>query len=157
MTRNMLKFSVLSLTICTVMGLSVSFANGKAKMPMVDIAGKAKVTLEVADTEPKITRGLMYRTSLAPDAGMVFLFRPNREVNFWMYHTLIPLDMLFVHNGKVVKLIADVQPCKSENPSDCATYPGGRGVFVSEVIELAAGYAKQHDLKEGDTITFNLP
>lgn len=157
MTKETLKFSILTLTVCSIMGLSVSFANGKAKMPMVDIAGKANVTLEVADTEPKITRGLMYRTSLAPDAGMVFLFRPNREVNFWMYHTLIPLDMLFVKNNKIVKLIADVQPCKSENPQDCATYPGGRGVDVSEVIELAAGYAKQHSIKEGDTVTFNLP
>lgn len=157
MTKNVMKISFLALTIGAVMGLSVSFANGKAKMPMVDIGGKAKVTLEVADTEPKITQGLMYRTSLAPDAGMVFLFRPNREVNFWMYHTLIPLDMLFVKNGKIVKLIADVQPCKSENPRDCATYPGGRGVDVSEVIELAAGYAKQHGIQEGDTVTFNLP
>lgn len=157
MTKNQIKSSLLSLTILSVVGLSASFADGKAKMPTVDIGGKAKVTLEVADTEPKITRGLMYRTSLAPDAGMVFLFRPPREVNFWMYHTLIPLDMLFVKDGKIVKLVADVPPCKSENPSDCATYPGGRGVDASEVIELAAGYAKQHGIKEGDTVTFNLP
>jgi len=157
MTNKLIKASVLSLTLFSIMGLSVSFAIGKAKMPMVDIAGKAKVTLEVADTEPKITRGLMYRTSLAPDAGMVFLFRPNRQVNFWMYHTLIPLDMLFVKDGKIVKLIADVQPCKSENPNDCAIYPGGKGVDVSEVIELEAGYAKQHGIHEGDVVTFNLP
>lgn len=157
MTNSQIKFSVLALTICSVMGLSASFANGKAKMPMVDIGGKAKVTLEVASTEPEITRGLMYRTSLAPDAGMVFLFRPNREVNFWMYNTLIPLDMLFVKNGRIIKLLADVQPCPSKNPQDCPIYPGGHGVDVSEVIELAAGYAKQHGIKEGDAVNFNLP
>lgn len=157
MTNKLIKTSILSLTIVSIMGLSAGFAASKAKMPTVNIAGKATVTLEVADTEPKITRGLMYRTSLAPDAGMVFLFRPNRQVNFWMYHTLIPLDMLFVKNGKIVKLMADVQPCKSENPNDCAIYPGGKGIDVSEVIELAAGYAQQHNIQEGDTVTFNLP
>ena len=157
MTNNKLKFSIISATLVSVLALSMSVANGHAKMPTADIGGKAQVTLEVAASEPEITRGLMYRTSLAPDAGMVFLFRPNREVNFWMYHTLIPLDMLFVKNGKIIKLFEDVPPCKSTNPNDCPTYPVGRGIDVTEVIELAGGYAKQHGIKEGDAVSFELP
>ena len=91
------------------------------------------------------------------DSGMVFLFHPARAVNFWMYHTLIPLDMLFVKDGKVVKLFEHVAPCKSENPHDCPTYPAGAGLSVSEVIEVNSGWAGRHGVKEGDQVTFDLP
>lgn len=127
-------------------------------MPMVRIGKDNVVKLEVALSDEEIQRGLMYRTSMPQDAGMVFLFRPPRPVNFWMYHTLISLDMLFVKDGKIVKIFEQVPPCKSEDPNECPTYPPrGEGVLVSEVIEVNGGYAKAHGLKEGDPVVFDIP
>lgn len=128
-----------------------------AKMPMARIGKDNIVTLEVATTEAEIQRGLMQRTSLGKDAGMVFIFNPQRAVNFWMFNCLMPLDMLFIKDGKIVRIFEHVPPCKSSNPQDCPTYPSGRGVEVSHVIEVNAGYAKAHDLKVGDPVSFETP
>lgn len=149
-------FSALSLATFSVLGCSQAYA----KAPIAKIGSGATpsiVQLEVASTEQEITKGLMFRTSLAADHGMVFLFHPARQVNFWMYHTLIPLDMFFIKDGKIAKLMENVPPCKSENPSNCPTYPGGAGINASEVLEVNAGYAKAHNIHEGDPISFDLP
>ena len=128
-----------------------------ARMPLARIAGKNIVQLEVAATESEIKRGLMYRTFMPEDSGMVFIFSPPQSVKFWMYHTLISLDMCFIHDGKIVKICQEVPPCRSEDPNDCPTYPEGQGPVVSYVLELNAGYVKRHGIKEGDKIVFELP
>jgi len=137
----------------------MSSASALAEMPSVSI-GKDNnlVKLEVASTPQEIERGLMYRTALPEDNGMVFIFHPAQKVHFWMYHTLISLDMCFVHNGKIVKIFQDVPPCKSENSDDCPLYPDNReGLLVTEVIELKAGYARRHGINEGDPVVFHVP
>src|SRR4051812_19762085 len=52
--------------------------------------------IEIADTEASREKGLMFRTSLAPDAGMLFDYHREQQAMFWMQNTLIPLDMIFV-------------------------------------------------------------
>jgi len=128
-----------------------------AVMPTAVIGNEHIVKLEVASTPEQIQKGLMYRTSLAENSGMVFLFNPPRPVKFWMYHTLIPLDMFFVNKGRIVKIFENVPPCHSEDPRECPTYPKeDPGINASEVIELAGGYAKKHGIKEGDKVIFKL-
>jgi len=136
-------------------GSTQGAGSADAKMPSVKI-GKNVVKLEVAASDKEIQRGLMYRTSMPEDQGMVFLFHPPRAVNFWMYHTLIPLDMLFVKDGKIVKIFENVPPCRSEDPKECPLYPEGPGMTVSEVIELNGGYSKRHEVKEGDSVNFQI-
>jgi uncharacterized protein len=139
---------------CTLLSCIPAFA----EMPSVTIGKENVVKLEVASTQQEIEHGLMYRTALPEDSGMVFVFHPEQHVHFWMYHTLISLDMCFVHNGKIVKVFQDVPPCKSENSDDCPLYPSTReGMLVSEVIELKAGYARRHGIKEGDAVVFHIP
>ncbi len=140
-----------------VAGLAGFPCPGSAATPVARIGRDNLVKLEVAATEQEIERGLMYRTELPEQNGMVFLFNPPRKVNFWMYHTLIPLDMLFIKDGKIVRLFQNVPPCKSEDPRGCATYPAGDGIEVTEVVELAGGYAQRHGVKEGDPVSFELP
>lgn len=155
---------ILRIAVLVVIGVAALLSQGStegagradAKMPMAKI-GDNVVKLEVAATEAEIQRGLMFRTSLADDAGMVFLFRPPRPVNFWMYNCLIHLDMLFVKDGKIIKIFENVPPCKSKDYHDCPTYPAGDGILVSEVIEVKGGYAKEHNVKEGDAVSFDLP
>lgn len=144
--------------LLSILSTGLNFgAHALAKVPLANFGEGSVVKLEVASSPHEVERGLMYRTALPEDAGMIFLFHPPRAVNFWMYHTLIPLDMFFVKDGKIVKLFEQVPPCKSENPSDCPTYPKGPGIEVSEVVEVNGGWAKRHGLKEGDSVKFELP
>ena len=127
-----------------------------AKTPLA-VIGKNTIKLEVAQTKKQIERGLMFRASLPEDHGMVFLFRPAREVRFWMFNCIMSLDMMFIKDGKIVKISHDVPPCKSHKPEDCPVYPLEGPIEASEVIEVNAGYCQRHGVKEGDGVSFSLP
>jgi uncharacterized protein len=91
----------------------------------------------------------MYRTELAPNRGMLFVFSPPRPVSFWMKNTLIPLDMVFMSNG-VVKYIGEkIPPCKG-NP--CPGYGPEPQTDIDGVLELPSGRAAQLRLKVGDRL-----
>lgn len=106
-------------------------------------------------TEPRDQqRGLMFRTTLAPDRGMLFVFpAPATNHPFWMYHTLIPLDILWIDSSRRIAFVSpQTPPCPSENPADCPNY-GGQAV-AQFVLELSAGSAAAHGLQPGDTLRF---
>ena len=105
------------------------------------------VQLEVAQTMEQQEIGLMYRTELAKDRGMVFPFDPPRRTAFWMKNTLIPLDMVFLLKGKVQAISSHVPPCKAD---PCPIY--GPNALVDQVIELRAGRALELGLKKGDRL-----
>jgi uncharacterized protein len=113
--------------------------------------GNQVIRLEVAKTPEQQAIGLMNRTELARDRGMVFPFSPARPVSFWMKNTLIPLDMIFVHKGKVVAVIDNVPPCKAD---PCPSY-GVSQALVDQVIELRAGRAAELGIKPGDPLRVN--
>jgi uncharacterized membrane protein (UPF0127 family) len=144
----------------SILALSLTFAfvnsaqEALAVLPTVKL-GDQEVKLEVAASKEEIENGLMFRTSMPETQGMVFLFHPHRQVAFWMYHTLIPLDMLFIRNGKIVAICKQVPPCKSEVPTDCPTYPVTGMLDVSEVVEVNGGFCDRHGVKEGDAIQFD--
>ena len=135
----------------------LSSLEAAARMPMAQI-GANKVKLEVASTPAQITRGLMYRQALPEDNGMVFIFHPVDSVKFWMAHCFISLDMLFIKDGKIVKIFENVPPCHATDETQCPTYPSATepAVTVTEVLEVNGGYAKRHGIKEGDVVKFSL-
>ncbi|MBX9668412.1 MAG: DUF192 domain-containing protein [Candidatus Obscuribacterales bacterium] len=151
-TRSSLRFLILAIAFAAITMQSM-FLEACGKMPTVTI-GKNVIKLEVAQTPKEIEKGLMFRSALDKESGMVFLFHPERPVRFWMYNCLISLDMIFVKDGKIIKICEDVPPCKSEDPSKCPTYPSDQEVTVTEVIEVNAGYCKRTGIKEGDTVKF---
>jgi len=110
------------------------------------IAGR-KFELEVARTPQQQATGLMYRTSLANNRGMLFLFVSPQPIRFWMKNTLIPLDMIFMRDGIVQAIAADVPPCKT---TTCPTY--GSDSAVNQVIELRGGSAAEIGLKVGERV-----
>lgn len=110
------------------------------------VAGQ-EIQLEVAQTPQQQEMGLMYRTSLAANRGMLFPFNPPQPINFWMKNTLIPLDMVFLRNGVVQGIARNVPPCTSD---PCPTYGSGT---VDQVIELRGGRAAELGLKVGDRVT----
>ncbi|MCS6812204.1 MAG: DUF192 domain-containing protein [Cyanobacteria bacterium] len=111
------------------------------------IAGKP-IKLEVARTVQEQSTGLMYRPSLPDDRGMLFPFDPPMTVSFWMKNVQIPLDMVFMRQGKVLFIAANVPPCQSD---PCPVY--GPGVPIDNVIELRGGRAKELGIQIGDFIT----
>lgn len=103
-------------------------------------------TVEVARTNEQIRDGLMFRTSMPPDAGMLFLLPVPQEVRFWMKNTLIPLDMLFIRpDGVVAKVHANAQP------QDLTPIPSGE--VVAAVIEINGGRAAQLGIVAGSRVS----
>ena len=110
-----------------------------------------RIGLEVAKTPQQQAIGLMFRTELPDDRGMLFPIAPARNVRFWMRNVQIELDMIFLREGVVQAIIPNVPPCLSDT---CPNY--GPDVPVDGVIELKGGRAAQLGLKVGDRIP-NLP
>jgi hypothetical protein len=109
---------------------------------------KIRFKVEVAESEAQHERGLMYRQSLAEDAGMIFLFQPPQEANFWMKNTLIPLDMLFIRaDGSIAKIIANAKP------QDLSILASGEPVRA--VVEIKGGTALLQGIKVGDKTSFH--
>jgi uncharacterized protein len=107
------------------------------------------ILLEVARTPEEQSMGLMYRTELAANRGMLFAFSPPRAVSFWMKNTLIPLDMVFVSNGVVKHIGANIPPCQV---TDCPGYGPEPKIPIDSVIELRGGRAAELRLKVGDRV-----
>lgn len=108
------------------------------------------IDLEVASTPQQQEIGLMFRTELLPNRGMLFPFQPARAVGFWMKNTLIPLDMVFLRQGIIQKIEAQVPPCTAD---PCPSYGPLFNVDIDQVIELRSGRATELGLKEGDRLT----
>jgi uncharacterized protein len=107
------------------------------------------IHLEVAKTAEEQSMGLMYRTSLAKDRGMLFVFAEPSPVRFWMKNTLIPLDMIFMSNGVVKYIGAKIPPCKTD---PCPSYGSDQKIAIDSVIELPSGRAAELKLKVGDRL-----
>ena len=105
--------------------------------------GDFAFNLEIADTEAARERGLMFRTELAPDAGMLFDYHREQQAAFWMQNTLIPLDMIFIAADGTVKTIH-----VNARPMDTTSIPSG--VPVRFVVEIAGGRSQEIGLKVGD-------
>lgn len=110
------------------------------------------VTVEVASESEDRKKGLMGRRDLAEDAGMVFEYQEQRPARygFWMYKTLIPLDIAFLDERGVVVSIRHMLPCTSSRTSDCPIYPAGKP--FRNAVEMNAGYFETHRIDEGDRL-----
>ncbi len=112
---------------------------------IIGAAGTYNLSLEVAKTEEEKARGLMFRETLAPDAGMIFLYPKPQKITMWMKNTPLSLDMVFVGSDhKISGIITNTEPfserlIESEDPAIA-------------VIEFNAGTAKRLGLAIGDVV-----
>lgn len=112
---------------------------------MTQTGARHAFAVEVATTDEQLAQGLMYRTSLAADAGMLFDFGMPRPVSMWMKNTLIPLDMLFLaEDGQVVGVAERAVPRSLEMIS--------APVAVRGVLELNGGTVSRLGIRRGDRL-----
>ena len=115
--------------------------------PSVELQGR-RFAVEIADTDATRAHGLMERTQMAADHGMLFVFEDDAPRAFWMKNTKIPLDMLFFDaERRLVSVQHDVPPCIAD---PCPAYPSGAPARY--VLELNAGEARKLGLTSGDEL-----
>ena len=109
---------------------SVQFPKGTIKID--DIA----LQVQVADTEPRRVRGLMFQDQLPYDQGMIFVFDEIGVYSLWMLNMQFSLDMIwFDQNGNIIHIEKDVPPCKTAlETMTCQSFtPDGQALYILEV------------------------
>lgn len=113
------------------------------------------IMAELADTAEERARGLMFRSSLEKNHGMLFAFAEPQYWSFWMKNTRIPLDIIWMdRNKRIVHIERNVPTC-TRTDDGCPQYqPNEKAMYV---LELAAGSADALGLERGALIRFQLP
>ena len=118
-----------------------------SSLTILTASGPRRFAVEVATTPQQMEQGLMFRPSLAPDAGMIFDYGRPSMAMMWMKNTLIPLDMLFVDaQGRIVNIH------ERAVPGSLATIAAAAPARA--VIELNGGTAARLGIRPGDKVIF---
>ena len=112
-----------------------------------------KYSAEVAIGRFDMTRGMMFRDSLAADRGMLFINGEPGLFPYWTYQVRIPLDMIWLDQNRIVtEIVSNAEPCKMESAAKCPHFGGHqRSLYI---LEFNAGTAARHKLKPGDRLDF---
>lgn len=117
----------------------------RAQVVVETAGGTLGLDVEVARTPAQRARGLMFRTTMDADAGMLFIYDSPREVGMWMKNTILPLDMVFIAaDGRIAHVVAHTTPMSEATIAS-------RGP-VRAVLELLAGAAKRLGIRRGDRV-----
>jgi uncharacterized membrane protein (UPF0127 family) len=133
-----------------LIGVSATLAQQLQRFPTGELTietatGRHKFQVELATTPPQLEQGLMFRQSMAPDAGMLFDFRRPVPVSMWMKNTFIPLDMLFIDaQGRVINIAERTVPHSLDPVSAAAP--------ARAVLELNGGTAARLGIRPGDRV-----
>lgn len=107
--------------------------------------GRHRFRVEIARTGEQQAQGLMFRTALAADAGMLFDYPQPTHVAIWMKNTLIPLDVIFIgRDGRIVRIYERAVPLS------LATMASGEPVRA--VLEVNGGTAERLSIRPGDRV-----
>ncbi|MCX6778535.1 MAG: DUF192 domain-containing protein [Candidatus Micrarchaeota archaeon] len=120
-------------------------STGGARTATATLPDGFVISAEIASTPSERAAGLMYRTELCENCGMLFVFGDEGNYPFWMKNTEIPLDVIYVDGQFViVDIWGNAQPCKTEV---CQSYPPKAN--AKYVLEVNAGVAEKHGIREG--------
>ena len=121
-----------------------------SSVDLIDGNGTAtRISVEIADTPQEQEIGLMNRTSLPEDSGMLFVFGSDQRWTFWMSDTLIPLDMIFIaDNLTIVDIRANATPMSTDHivPSGSCRY----------VLEVNGGLCEDDGIEVGDHVRLDV-
>jgi uncharacterized membrane protein (UPF0127 family) len=121
--------------------------HGKLRVP--EAKGSPALDVEIADTPASEQRGLMYRTKLGAERGMIFVWPEESIRTFWMHNTCLPLDMLFVaKDGTIVGMLEQV-PTLNDRPRQVRCP-------AAYVLEVNAGWSRRHGVRPGMKLELDL-
>lgn len=107
------------------------------------------IDVEIADDDYKIQTGMMYRTAMDDNQGMLFIFPDEQIRSFYMKNTQIALDILFINSDKeIVSFQKDARPYDATSLSS--------GVPAQYVLEIKAGLSNSWNLKNGDRVEWTV-
>jgi len=144
----MIKYLALVLSVLVLFGCDTHKPNPDPTRHLVIVSRDGKehgFNIELALTPQQQQIGLMNRTEMPKDEGMLFVFPDESEHGFWMKNTLIPLDMVFIKRDGTIHHIHD-----SAKPNDLTSIPSQGPVLA--VLELNGGIAKKLGIVPGDKI-----
>lgn len=146
--RSVVFSALTALATLTCMGPTLA-QNRAQHLPTTQLgAGMHLIKAEVAETPQEHEIGLMYRTAMGTNEGMIFVFdRPGQQC-FWMKNTLIPLAVAFVADDGTVVNIDEMKP-QTLDPH-CSTQP------VRYVLEMNTGWFTKRGIKAGSKLTGSL-
>jgi uncharacterized protein len=106
--------------------------------------------VELALDAPSRTRGLMFRTRLSEESGMLFSWPREEPRSFWMHNTCIPLDMLFLAaDGTILGILEQVPTLNDASRSVACP--------AAHVLEVTAGWARRHGVRPGQKVDVEKP
>lgn len=117
----------------------------KSVLNIESSGNKYTFNVEIAEDGKQHAMGLMYRRTLAPDAGMLFDYHQSQRISMWMKNTFIPLDMLFIAaDGRIVNIVERTIP-----HSETVISSHGK---VKGVLEVNGGTVERLGIKPGDYV-----
>lgn len=135
----------LLIAICLTILTTPTQAAGSGKLKIKTQSGTVQFKVEYAITPAEKAKGLMYRTSLPHNTGMLFIYQKPTLVTMWMKNTPLSLDMFFINKMGRIRFIEE----KTQPNSTRQIHSGGQ---ISAVLELPAGSAENHGIKVGDLV-----
>lgn len=104
-----------ALASAVALGAALPGAQAQTRLPTTELsAGIHTIQAEVAATEEARRKGLMFRESMKPNEGMLFVFDAPDQQCFWMRNTLIPLSIAFITDDGTIRNIADMTPMSAD-------------------------------------------
>jgi len=126
---------------------SVEFPRGTVKIDGIVLE------VQIADTDPRRARGLMFQEQLPLDEGMLLVFDDANKRSIWMLNMQFPLDVIWIdNNNKVVFIEKNVPPCKTALETvTCPSYKGGNK-DAKYVLEVTAGFVDAFKITTESTL-----
>lgn len=138
-------FYLLTLSLLLLISLTKTQAQGNPTLPTLSLSiNQTSLTAELASTDKQRALGLMWRTELAPNSGMLFVFDETTTTCFWMKNTPLPLSIAFITHEGVISNIEQMQPFSTW--SHCPI------TAIKYALEMEQGWFSQHAISAGDTI-----
>ena len=129
------------------LGLAYGQEGAQPKLPTATLSIKGvKVTAEVADDDHERTMGLMFRDTLEPNSGMLFVMPSVSKASFWMRNTKLPLSIAYINPSGVIMEIHDLEPF-NETPVK-SHFPN-----IAYALEMKQGWFTENKILPGDRIT----
>lgn len=132
------------ITTSEQIGTNINDTINNQRKTITHVNSGTQFMVEVADSNEERRDGLMFRTSLEPQTGMIFIFDSEQSLTFWMKNTLISLDIIYLDSdARVVSISEYATPNQTQ-----IVYPSAKP--AQYVIELGAGSAEFYGIETGD-------